>query len=124
MKKSLPKQTPFDPNAGAALVVGAASAEAVATVDRLVAARLEWNLGHAAALAAGGFEHLARGAASAAIGRASRFARRAALRAAAGLVRKALHCEKLLLAGGEWELLSAVNAGERFVCIHLSERIS
>jgi hypothetical protein len=100
------------------LVVRPTAREAVSAIDRLVSARLERNLGDTPALAAGCLEHFTCAAAPSAVRRASGFACRAALRAAARLVGKALHCEKLLFAGGERELLPAVSAGERFVCIH------
>jgi len=98
--------------------------ETIAAIDRLVASRLKRNLGNAAALAARCFEHFplagaaAATAAATAVRRATGFTRGTAVRAATWLIGKALHCEKLLFAGGERKLLSAVNAGEHFVCIH------
>jgi hypothetical protein len=106
------------PIARLGLAVWTARREAIATENRLVAARLKRDFRHAAALAARGFEHLAVTGAATAVCRAAGFARRTAVRAAAGLVGKALHCEKLLFSGSESELLSAVDAGEHFVCIH------
>jgi hypothetical protein len=96
--------------------------ETIAAINRLVASRLKRNLGNAAALAARCFEHFplasATAATAAAVRRATGLARGTAIRAATWLIRKALHCEKFLFAGSERELLSAVNAGEHFVCIH------
>ena len=62
----------------------------------------------------------AAGAAAAAVRRATGFACGTAVRAATWLIRKALHCEKFLFPGSERKLLSAVNAGEHFVCIHVA----
>jgi hypothetical protein len=83
--------------------------EAIAAVDRFVAARLERNFRNAAALAAGRAEHFALAAAAgsaaartgAAAGSAAagRFTRRTAIGAPVGLIGKALHCKKLLFAG-------------------------
>jgi hypothetical protein len=95
----------------------------IAAINRLVASRLKRNLGNAAALAAGCLEHFPLAAATgaaAAVRRATGFACRTAVRAAAGLIRKALHCEKFLFPGSERKLLSAVNAGKHFVCIHVA----
>jgi hypothetical protein len=96
----------------------------IAAINRLVASRLKRNLGNAATLAARGLEHFPLAAAAAAttttIGRATSFAGRTAVRATTWLIRKALHGEKFLFACGERELLSTVNAGKHFVCIHLA----
>ncbi|HEV3092781.1 MAG TPA: hypothetical protein VGX91_15175 [Candidatus Cybelea sp.] len=100
------------------------ASEAVAAIDRFVASRLERDFRDAAALAARRFEHLALASAhtasAAAVRGTSGFTRCAAIRAAAGLVGEALHCEKLLFARSEWELLSAIHASEHFVCIHVA----
>lgn len=73
-------------------LVGAASSEAIAAVDRLIAARLERYFRNAAALTAGRLEHFTRTAAPA-VRRASGLACRSALGAAARLIGEAFHCE-------------------------------
>jgi len=95
--------------------------EAVAAIHRLVSARLERHFGYSAALAAGGFEHLAaprRGTATAATAGPAGFACRTALRATARLVREALGGVELLFAGGKWEGTAAVDARQRFILVH------
>src|ERR1700737_4495785 len=95
--------------------------EAVAAVDRLVAAGLERNFRNLAAATAGGLEHLAGGpsaAAAAAVASAPPAGRRpaaaaaatalaltsrSAVRATVGLVGEALGRKKFLLAGREGE---------------------
>src|SRR5579884_73512 len=106
------------------LAVAAVVLEAARAVDRLVAARLERHRRGPAALGADRREHLARAAAVAGaaavaiVGRATtalRLARRAALRAAPGLVHVALLSEELLLALGEDELVPTISADQGFV---------
>jgi hypothetical protein len=93
---------------------------------------LERHFRRLPALAARGLEHLATAAAgcaaaaavasttaAAAARSALRFTRRAALRAAIGLVLKALARKKLLLAGTKNELAVAINAAQGFVSVHL-----
>src|SRR5215469_15600862 len=98
------------------LAVARTRCEAVAAVNGFVAARLERHFGHAAALTAGRFEHLAMSAAATL--RASRLASRTAVAAPVGLIGKALHGVKFLLARRERELASAINAGEHFGGVH------
>jgi hypothetical protein len=96
--------------------------EAVAAVYRLVATRLERNFRYSAALAASRFEHFALPAVAftaAAAARTSRFAGRAAVGAAIGLIGKALAGEKFLLTGREGELTSTVYTGQRFINVHI-----
>src|SRR5579871_143586 len=124
-KKSLPSQAPYQTCFRMRLVARPARGETVSAVDRLVPPRLERNLGDAAALRARRGEHLTRArAAAAAVGRAPRLSRRAAIRAAAGFVGKAFHREKLLFAGGKRELAPAIYAGQHFVCVHKTTKIS
>src|ERR1700678_1935803 len=118
----------------AAAAAATARLEAVAAVNRLVAAGLERNGGLAAALAAFHFEHFARGtvaavaaaAAARAVARTAAAAgstlgltRRAAIHAAVGLIGEALRGEKLLFAGAEREGCAAINAIEGFIGIHV-----
>src|SRR5437764_1024049 len=137
--------------AAAAVAAGGAVAalpllgEAVGAVDRLVAARLEGDLGLLAALAAHRRVHLAlravvapgavptAGVAAATRVAAARavaatvgvaatatllgLARRATLGAAPRLVGESAAREELLLAGGEGERLAAVAAGEGLVLV-------
>jgi hypothetical protein len=106
------------------LAVTAAAAtrrEAIATVDGLVSARLERNFGHAAALAASGFEHFALAAAAAAgaaTATASGLAGRAAIGTTVRLVGEALHRVELLLARGKGKLAPAIHAGQHFIGVH------
>jgi hypothetical protein len=99
--------------------------EAVAAVYRLVATRLERNFRYSAALAASRFEHFAlpavafTAASAASAARTSRFAGRAAVGAAIGLIGKALAGEKFLLTGREGELTSTVYTGQRFINVHI-----
>lgn len=92
------------------LAVRRTALEAVAAINRLIATRLEWHFGHAAALAAGRAEHFALATAAAtaesaaataatASAAARSLTRSAAIGATVGLVLKALHGEKLLFAG-------------------------
>ena len=87
--------------------------EAIAAIDGLVAARLERNFRHTAALAAGRAEHLALAAAASSESATAAAAltsatggltRRTAIRAAVRFVGKALHGEELLLTGRKREL--------------------
>ena len=105
------------PVTGRGLSVDGALREAVAAVYRLVATRLERNFRYSAALAASRFEHFALPAVAftTAASRTSRFAGRAAVGAAIGLIGKALAGEKFLLTGRERELTSTINTGQRFI---------
>src|SRR5450755_2621328 len=102
-------------------------AEAVAAIDGAVAARLERQFRHAAAIAAGGFEHLALraivgpavaaplialAAAGSPIGAAAslRLTRVAASRATSGVVGEALLGVEVLFASRESELRIAIRA--------------
>jgi hypothetical protein len=79
---------------------------------------LERDFRYAAALAARGFEHfalLASAAVAAAAAAAGVFASRTAIAAAAGLIRKAFACVKLLFARGEREAASAIDAIKGFI---------
>ena len=107
------------------LAVGRTRLEAVAAIHRLVAARLERNFRHTAALAAGRAEHLAlaaaaeAAAASAALtATARRFTRGAAIRTTVRLVGKALHGEELLLAGRKRELTRTIDTVQIFILVH------
>src|SRR5690242_16637232 len=109
-----------DPSANAVvhrLAIAGARREAIAAVNRLVAARLERNFRYAAALAASCFEHLApRSAVTSAVAATDRasaarsFACRTAIRASAGFVRKAFAGIKFLFVCGERERASAIDA--------------
>jgi hypothetical protein len=108
--------------------VGAARTEAVAAIDRLVAAGLERNFRYAAALAARRSEHFARAAAAHAIASAAtrtvgthRFPRLTAILATVGLVLKTFLFVKALLARAEDEFPSAVHAVQHFICVHETE---
>ena len=89
--------------------------EAIAAVHRLVAARLEGNLGLLAAVSADRSEHLALRTGIAVLSTE----RSAALRAAARLVLEALLSIERLLRRAEDELLVAIAANEGFVLIHI-----
>jgi len=95
--------------------------EAIATIYRLVAARLERHLGYPAALAACSLEHfpaaLAAARAPAAL-RAHRLARLPAIRTAVRLILKTFSGIELLLSGRECELISAVNTAQTFIDVH------
>ena len=98
--------------------------EAVAAVDRFVAARIKRNLGNAAALTARCGEHLPGTAAAAlaasaatAIG-AHGLTRLAAIRTAIGLVLEAFLFVKTLFARTEDKLPSAVDTVEHFIYVH------
>jgi hypothetical protein len=98
--------------------------KALSAVDRLVAARLERHFGRTSAAAACRTEHLAlttaveaRTAPSAAA--FCGFAGGSAVRASAGFVLETLLSVELLLAGSERELLSAVDASDKLIGIHL-----
>jgi hypothetical protein len=97
------------------LAVTRSCREAVAAIHGLVSARLERNLGNAAALAARRSEHLAL---TSAARRPAGFTHGTAIGATVGLVREALHCKKFLLACRKGELASAIHAREHFGCIH------
>jgi hypothetical protein len=107
--------------------VRTARLEAVAAIDRFVAARLERHFGRLSALAAGRLEHLAwatRAASvrvasvrTAAAGTTLCLARGSAVGAAIGLVLEALRGEELLFACREAKGVPAINAGQGFVRI-------
>lgn len=88
--------------------------EAIAAIHRLVAARLEGNLGLLAAIRADRGEHFALRASATVLGAE----RRTALRATARLVLEAFLGVERLLGSGEHEFFAAVTASEGFVLIH------
>ena len=90
--------------------------EAIAAIHRLVAARLEGNLGLLAAIRADRGEHFALRASAAVLGTE----RCTALRAAARLVLEALLRVELLLADRKDEILTAILAYQCFVLEHLA----
>ena len=99
--------------------------EAVATVHRLVAARIEWNFGNVPAVAARRLEHFARTSAAAfahahaaAVLRAHCFARRAAIRTTVGLVLEAFLLVELLFTGAKYELAAAIHTVQHFIYVH------
>ena len=94
---------------------GAMRSEAIAAVNRLIAARLEGNLGLLAAVGADSGEHLALRTGIAIL----RAERGTAIRAAARLVLEALLRIERLLRGAEDELLVAIPTNEGFVLIHI-----
>ncbi len=87
------------------LTTATVSREAVAAVDRLVAAGLEGNLARSAAVAAGGIIHLPDVSAV-----LLHLACLTALGAPCGLVLKAALCEEFLLSCRENEILAAISA--------------
>jgi len=88
--------------------------EALAAVNGTIATGLERHLCGGAATVADYFVHLTL----ATVGVLRGTARGTASGATTGLVLKALVGEKLLFAGGEYELCATVTAGQRFVLIH------
>jgi hypothetical protein len=106
------------------LAVARFGLEAVAAIHRLVAARLERNLGDAAALAARGLEHfatLSTAAAhtgSAAGAGAHLLASLTAIGATVRLVLEAFAGIELLFTSGERELTSAVHTVQHFIDVH------
>jgi hypothetical protein len=99
--------------------------EAVAAVHRFIAARIERDLGYAAALAAGRLEHFTRTATAAAaafaaagVAGAHGLARLTAIRTTVRLVLKAFLLVKTLFARTEDELASAVDTVEHFIYVH------
>ena len=92
------------------------STEAVAAVNGTVVAGFKGNLTGVATLCTNGTVHLTGTAAIAT--RVVAFPCSTAGFATLGLIRKALLCKKLLLAGGEGELLSAIFADDSFVVKH------
>ena len=113
---------------GHLIAAAARAAEAVAAVDRLVAARHERDAGHATARVADGLVHLARAtiaivtagvavaAATTAIA-ATRLAGGAALGAAAGGIGPPARGVELLLAGRPAERVATIAAGARLIGI-------
>jgi precorrin-2 dehydrogenase/sirohydrochlorin ferrochelatase len=101
--------------AAAAGAAAAALGEAVRAVDRLAAGRAEGDLGLAAARGADGGEHLAAVTAATTLGAPLGLARRAAIRAAAGLVGVAPLGVEILLALGEHELLATFATGKGLI---------
>ena len=89
--------------------------KAIAAVHRLIAARLEGNLGLLAAISADRSEHFALRTGSAVLSTESS----TALRAAARLVLEALLSIERLLRRAEDELLVAIATNEGFVLIHI-----
>ncbi len=103
-----------------------AAGEAVTAVDRLGARRPERDQGLAAAVRAGGAEHLARSTVATAMraaGRlaASRLADGSTGGAAARLAELTVSVE-LLIAGRERELLIAVHAGQRLIGVRVQKK--
>ena len=106
-----------------ALAVRLPLLEALAAINRFVAARLERHFGRPSALAANGLIHLALAstatavsaagvtAAATAARRSLRFARSSAIRAPVRFILEAFRGEKLLLSGAKGELRVAVRAG-------------
>jgi len=92
------------------------SSEAVATINGTVVARFKRDLAGVAALCTNCSVHLTGVAIAAGV---VAFACIATGFAALGFIGKALFCKKLLLAGGESELLSAIFADDGFVVKHL-----
>jgi hypothetical protein len=108
------------------VVGGTFTREAIATIHRLVASRLEWDLRHLAACATGDVKHFATAAvraprpsetASAAFGGLTR---RTAVWAAIGFILEAFTREELLFSGAEGELHTAIRAGQFFIDIQAS----
>jgi hypothetical protein len=99
--------------------------EAIAAIDRFVAARIERHLGNAATLVAGGRKHFAgtstaRAVATPAPGAAGAhsFASLPAIGTAVGLVLETFLLVKALFAGTENELAPAIDTVERFIYVH------
>jgi hypothetical protein len=99
--------------------------EAVPAVHRLIAARIEWNLGYSAALAARSGEHLARTSrpafATAAVTTAGvrhLLAGLTAIGAPIRLVLETFLLVKPLFAGAKNELASTVDTVEHFIYVH------
>lgn len=100
--------------------------ETVAAVDGLVPARLERHLGRTSAATAGRLEHLAlpavsRAVEAAAAAAAAGLAGRATIRATARLVLETFLCVEFLLASGKRKLVTAVDACNELIGIHLGE---
>ena len=89
-------------------------AEAIAAVNRFVAARFKRNFAHAAAICADSVVHHALLVAAGVL-----LARGTAILAALRFVGKAFFRVEFLLAGGEGEVLSAIFADHDFVVKHL-----
>jgi hypothetical protein len=107
-------------------VTAATRREAIATINWLIAPRLERNFSHLTALTARGLEHLAAAARSAAGAEARAaartalsLARLAAFGAAIRLIREAFAREELLLAGTENELAVTIDAAQGLIGIHV-----
>jgi hypothetical protein len=98
-------------NANRELLAGSHLREALAAIHRAICLRLKGNTSFAAAHCAGGYEILAGCTGSV-------LARVAAALAALGLILEAALCVKLLLTGGENEILSAFFAFECLVLVH------
>ena len=103
--------------------IGRPRCKAIATVDRLIAARVERDLGDAAAVAARCREHLARAAGALAAAHSTAtgphlLAGLTAVGAAVWLVLKAFLLVKALFARTEDKLTSAVHTVEHFIYVH------
>jgi hypothetical protein len=104
--------------------------ETIATINRLIASRIERHFRNASAVTARGLEHLAgtcdtiRSAsrAPARVLRTHRLARGTAIRATVGFVLKTLLFVKALLPGAEDELAAAIHAVQHFIDVH--ERVT
>ncbi|HEX8807291.1 MAG TPA: hypothetical protein VF741_10085 [Candidatus Aquilonibacter sp.] len=101
----------------------------IAAVHRLIATRVEWHLGHTAAIAAGRLEHLTRtrGTFAAttshatAVLRAHGFARGTAIGATVRFVLKTFLLVKALLTGAEDELPATIHAVQHLIDVHERE---
>lgn len=119
-------------------VVRPPRSKAVAAVDRLVAARLKWNLRYFAAAAARSLEHLAFATSAAVIAAASAgiaaaataaaaltalsLAGGAAIGATAWLISKAFRCVEFLFACRKGKRCGAIHAVEGLVSVHRNSR--
>ena len=108
------------------LAVARTRGETIAAIHGLIAARLERNFRHAAALAACRLEHLAARAAAVSATTAAAttggLPGGAAVVATAGLIGEAFARKELLLTRRERERACAIDASEGFIYVH--ERVS
>jgi hypothetical protein len=104
--------------------------ETIATINRLIASRIERHFRYASAVAARGLKHLAGtcdsipspSPSTAGVLRTHRFARGTAVRATVGFVLKTLLFVKALFTGAEDELAAAIHAVQHFIDVH--ERVT
>jgi hypothetical protein len=99
--------------------------EAIATIHRFVAARIEWHLGDAAALAARRSEHFTGTSAARAVAAPAPrivathgLASLSAIGTAIGFVLEAFFLVKALFAGTENEFPPAIDTVEGFIYVH------